>query len=68
MAAPKKAPLVARETFATDIDGERVVVVAGQTVDGAHPVVKGREALFSEPGPDVAAPAPKRTRSRKARG
>ena len=67
MAARTKPPLVARETFTCDHDGERVVVVAGQTVDAAHPLVKGREALFAEPGADVEAPAPKRTRARKAR-
>ncbi len=65
MAAAKKPPLVARETFTCDVDGERLIVVAGQTVDGAHPLVKGREALFAKPGPDVEV-APKRTRTARA--
>lgn len=55
MSARKKATLVARETFTCEVGDERVVIVAGQTVDGAHPVVQGREALFNEPGPDVGA-------------
>lgn len=66
MAPRKKTPLVARETFTCDLDGDRVVVLGGQTVDAAHPLVKGREALFAEPGPDVEPPTPKRTRARRA--
>ncbi len=53
MAAKKATLLVARETFTADVDGETVVVHAGQRVASSHPLVKGREDLFAEPGPDV---------------
>lgn len=53
MAAKKATVLVAGETFTAQVGGETVVVHAGQRVVSSHPLVKGREALFAEPGPDV---------------
>lgn len=68
MARATSALLTATETFTTEVNGETFVVHVGQRVAASSALVKGREALFAEPGPDVEAPAPKRTRARKARG
>ena len=57
MAAKKATVLAACETFTAEVDDETIVVHAGQRVASSHPLVKGREALFAEPGPDVDAPA-----------
>lgn len=57
MAAKKATVLAARETFTAEVDGATVVVHAGQRVASSHSLVKGREALFAEPGPDVEPPA-----------
>lgn len=61
------ALLTATETFTAEVDGETYVVHAGQLVASSSALVKGREALFAEQGPDVEAPEPKQTRARKTR-
>ena len=48
MAARKKTTLVAREAFTAEVDGEPVMVHAGETVDSTHPLVRGREGLFDQ--------------------
>lgn len=63
---------VARESFVTDLDGERITVRKGKTrVREGHPLLRGREHLFKpvdvqydvetarqEPTPPPPAPAP----------
>jgi hypothetical protein len=49
-ATPEK--LRATETFVADVDGDPMLVHAGEVVSAKHAVVKGHEALF-EPADDV---------------
>jgi hypothetical protein len=44
--ARKPANVVALSTFETEVDGDRVLVHAGDTVSSDSAVVKGREDLF----------------------
>lgn len=37
----------AREAFVTFFEGEQVALAAGDLVDPDHPIVKGREELFT---------------------
>lgn len=47
MAFKKSDILVAKKTFATQENGQRIIVRKGTTrVRGNHPLVKGREHLF----------------------
>ena len=46
MTAAKARYLVALSTFSAEVDGETVLVHAGDTVASNSPVVKGREDLF----------------------
>lgn len=46
MASAKPRRLVALSTFTCDVDGETLLVHAGDGVMSDSPVVKGREALF----------------------
>ncbi len=41
------------ETAATQYGGVEYVVIAGQTFDDKHPLVKGRPELFRDVVPDV---------------
>ena len=67
MAARKAKLLVARESFACEVDGRETVVSQGTRVPAGHPVVKGREHLFGpdEPQPDLEQPPAKRRRAGK---
>ncbi len=42
-----------KETAATQFGGVEYVVIAGQTFDSKHPLVKGRPELFSDVVADV---------------
>jgi hypothetical protein len=48
MARPRKIHLyMAKESFVTQVDGETISVSKGDLVRAGHPLLKGREALFS---------------------
>ncbi len=66
MARSSDALLTATETFTTAVDGETFVVHAGERVAASSALVKGCEALFTDPGPDVAVPAAKRPSASRA--
>lgn len=40
------ATLRCKESFAADVNGVQRVVTAGQLLDSADPIVKGRDSLF----------------------
>lgn len=44
---------VARQAFATQLDGVTVVIQPGQVVDAGDPILKGREALFDDFAPKI---------------
>lgn len=43
----------ARQAFATNVNGETIVIQPGQVVDAGDPILKGREELFEEFVPKV---------------
>jgi hypothetical protein len=75
---------VAVESVITEFDGGNVYITAGQTARAGHPILKGRESIFTplkvdydlpeppparEPGPKAAEPkAPARTPAAKKTG
>jgi hypothetical protein len=64
MAAPKL--LRAKASFACEVDGNELLVHAGEVVASSHPAVKGRAELFepAEPQPDLEKPARPRRRAK----
>lgn len=71
------ATLRVKEPFAVDVKGAPRVLTAGQLVDSADPVVKGREHLFETldtymdrkaPEQATAAPGERRSVRRSAKG
>ncbi|MBA2312516.1 MAG: hypothetical protein H0V97_06920, partial [Actinobacteria bacterium] len=53
---PRKAGdglFVARQAFATLLNGETVIVQPGQVVDANDPILKGRRELFDDFAPKI---------------
>lgn len=44
---------VARQAFATQLDGVTVIIQPGQVVDANDPILKGRRELFDDFAPKV---------------
>ena len=59
--------VVARESFATTVDGREVLVNAGTRVRSGHPLAKAHPQLFGpvEPEADLETPAKRSTRRKR---
>ncbi len=50
---PGDGLFVARQAFATILDGVTIIVQPGQVVDASDPILKGRRELFDDFAPKV---------------